>query len=173
MFLAFHEGAPNFRQPPFQLAGSHLGMVLTYEYGVKPATRSPLCENRKMRNLGLIGGMGPGSTVIYYQELARAGAGEMLLIHADIDYVLTAVAAGNHIALAGYFARLIERLARGGATLAAISAVTPHACIRELEKITPLPPRPKSVHAGIGAWRCSALASWWRHACSECWTASR
>jgi aspartate racemase len=92
-----------------------------------------------MRNLGLIGGMGPGSTVIYYQELARAGAGEMLLIHADMDYVLTAVAAGNHIALAGYFARLIERLARGGATVAAISAVTPHACIRELEKITPLP----------------------------------
>jgi aspartate racemase len=92
-----------------------------------------------MRNLGLIGGMGPGATVFYYQELARVGAGEMLLIHADMKYVLTEVAAGNYVALAGYFARLIERLARGGATVAAISAVTPHACIRELEKITPLP----------------------------------
>jgi aspartate racemase len=92
-----------------------------------------------MRNLGLIGGMGPGATVFYYQKLARAGAGELLLIHADMEHVLTEVAAGNHIALAGYFARLIDRLARGGATVAAISAVTPHACIRELEKITPLP----------------------------------
>jgi aspartate racemase len=92
-----------------------------------------------MRNLGLIGGMGPGATVFYYQELARAGAGEMLLVHADVQLVLAEVAAGNHVALAGYFARLIERLARGGATVAALSAVTPHACFRELEKITPLP----------------------------------
>jgi aspartate/glutamate racemase len=37
------------------------------------------------------------------------------------------------------FARLIDRLTRGGATFAVISAGTPHACIRELEKITPLP----------------------------------
>src|SRR5260370_39724479 len=93
-----------------------------------------------MRHLGHIGGMGPGSTVIYYKELAGAGAGEMLLIHADMDYVLTAVAAANYIALAGYFARLIERLARGGATVAAISAAAPHACIPGLEKSTPLPP---------------------------------
>ena len=41
--------------------------------------------------------------------------------------------------LAQYFARLIERLARGGAELAAISAVTPHICIRGLEKISVLP----------------------------------
>jgi aspartate racemase len=34
---------------------------------------------------------------------------------------------------------LIERLARGGAELAAIPAVTPHFCIRELEKISALP----------------------------------
>jgi aspartate/glutamate racemase len=34
---------------------------------------------------------------------------------------------------------LIERLARGGAELAAITAVTPHICIRELEKISALP----------------------------------
>jgi aspartate racemase len=34
---------------------------------------------------------------------------------------------------------LIERLASGGAEVAAIPAVTPHVCIRELEKLSVLP----------------------------------
>jgi len=36
-------------------------------------------------------------------------------------------------------ARLIERLAAGGAELAAISAISPHICIRELERLSALP----------------------------------
>jgi aspartate racemase len=92
-----------------------------------------------MRNLGLIGGLGPIATVHYYRELARAQAGEMLIVHADMDRVVGDVGRGDRIGLAAYFARLIERLAHGGAELAAISAVTPHICIRELEKISALP----------------------------------
>jgi aspartate racemase len=92
-----------------------------------------------MGNLGLIGGLGPVATVHYYRELAKAQAGELLIIQADMDRVLGDVKRGDRIGLAEYFARLIERLARGGADLAAISAVTPHLCIRELEKISALP----------------------------------
>ena len=92
-----------------------------------------------MRNLGLIGGLGPIATVDYYQKLAKAQAGEMLIIHADMPYGLQHVERGDLEGLARYFARLIERLKGGGADIAAISAVTPHICIRELEKITPLP----------------------------------
>jgi len=92
-----------------------------------------------MRTLGLIGGLGPGATVHYYRELAGANAGEMLFIHADMNRVLGDVARGDRDGLAAYFARLIERLARGGAEVAAISAITPHLCIRELQKISPLP----------------------------------
>jgi aspartate racemase len=92
-----------------------------------------------MRSLGLIGGLGPGATIHYYRELAAAQAGEMLLIHADMAFGLQHVERGDRAGLASYFARLIERMARGGADVAAISAITPHICIRELEKITPLP----------------------------------
>jgi hypothetical protein len=56
-----------------------------------------------------------------------------------MKYALSHVTSGDHAGLAAYFARLIERLAGGGAGIAAISAITPHICIRELEKITPLP----------------------------------
>jgi aspartate racemase len=92
-----------------------------------------------MRNLGLIGGLGPGATVFYYEQLVKAGAGELLIIHADMSYGLSLMEQSNYRALAEYFARIIDRMARGGAEVAAISAVTPHACIRELETISALP----------------------------------
>ena len=92
-----------------------------------------------MRNFGLIGGLGPLATIHYCRELTKADAGEMLVIHADMAHALQYVQRGDRQGLAEYFARLIERLARGGADYAAISAITPHICIRELEKITPLP----------------------------------
>jgi len=92
-----------------------------------------------MGNLGLIGGLGPVATIHYYRELVKAQAGEVLIIHADMEHALGYVKRGDRIRLAEYFARLIERLAHGGANLAAISAVTPHICIRELEKISALP----------------------------------
>jgi aspartate racemase len=92
-----------------------------------------------MRQLGWIGGLGPGATVHYYRELVKAGAGEALMVHADMGHALSHVTRGDRVGLADYFARLIERLARGGAEVAAISAITPHICIRELEKVSPLP----------------------------------
>jgi aspartate racemase len=92
-----------------------------------------------MRKLGLIGGLGPGATIHYYRELAKAQAGEFLIVHADMDRVRGDVERGDRDGLAAYFARLIERLARGGAEVAAISAVTPHICICELEKVSALP----------------------------------
>src|SRR6516225_7989740 len=92
-----------------------------------------------MRKLGLIGGLGPLATIHYYRELAKAQAGEMMIIHADMDRVVGHVQRGERAGLAEYFAGLIKRMADGGAEIAAISAITPHICIRELEKISPLP----------------------------------
>jgi aspartate racemase len=92
-----------------------------------------------MRNLGLIGGLAVGATMHYYRDLVRQGAGEMLIVNADLDRVLKAVGQNDRAGLAAYLGRLIERLANGGAEVAAISAVAPHMCIRELEKISVLP----------------------------------
>lgn len=92
-----------------------------------------------MRRLGLIGGLAVGATVHYYRELARLGAGEMVFIHADLPRVMGDVQRGDHVALAAYFSRLIDRLAAAGAEIVAISAVTPHICIRELEQVSALP----------------------------------
>jgi aspartate racemase len=92
-----------------------------------------------MRNLGMIGGLGPGATVQYYRKLTEARAGEMLIVQADMDRVVGHVQSGDRSGLAAYFAHLIGRLQRGGADIAVIPAITPHICIRELEPISPLP----------------------------------
>ena len=92
-----------------------------------------------MRKLGLVGGLGPGATLHYYRELSRLGAGEFLIIQADMQHGLSLIQRGDRKGLARYFGGLIERMARGGAEIAAISAVTPHFCIRDLIPISPLP----------------------------------
>jgi aspartate racemase len=96
------------------------------------------------RCIGLIGGLGVGATVLYYQELAKAHAGRgrvlnLVMAHADVNRVLGAAQMGDEDGLAEYLAGLIGRLASAGAEFAAIPAVTPHICIVELLKLSRLP----------------------------------
>jgi aspartate racemase len=96
------------------------------------------------RCIGLIGGLGVGATVHYYQELAKAHAARnrvlnLVMVHADMNRGLAMVQAGDRAGLAEYLAGLIAKLANSGAEFAVIPAVTPHICIRELQQISPLP----------------------------------
>ena len=93
---------------------------------------------------GLIGGLGPPSTVYYYRALldahaARGVQARLFIAHADMGHVLGLVAAGNQMGLAEYLASLLQALAQAGATFAAVSAVTPHLCMPELLSLSPLP----------------------------------
>jgi aspartate racemase len=96
------------------------------------------------RCIGLIGGLGVGAAVHYYQELAKAHAGRgrvlnLVMAHADVNRVLGAAQTDDRAGLAEYLAGLIARLASAGAEFAAIPSVTPHICIAELLKLSPLP----------------------------------
>jgi len=96
------------------------------------------------RCLGLVGGLGVGATIHYYEQLAAACQSRqeplrLLIVHADVTRVLSDVKDGNLAALAHYLAGLIRQLADGGADLAAIAAITPHICFPELAKISRLP----------------------------------
>ncbi len=96
------------------------------------------------RCLGLIGGLGPGATVHYYQELVKAHAAResvprLLVLHADLNRVLKHVEHGEVVGLAEYLSECVGRLADAGAEVAAIAAVTPHICAVELVSMCPLP----------------------------------
>jgi aspartate racemase len=99
---------------------------------------------RKVKCVGLIGGLGVGAAVHYYRRLAEAHdqhglALDLVMVHADVSLVLDYVRAGDREGLARYLVSFIDRLKAAGAELAVIPAVTPHYCVRELVAISPLP----------------------------------
>jgi len=96
------------------------------------------------RCLGLLGGVGVGAAVHYYEALAAAHAAQgkplpLVMVNADMPTGLGYVQAGELKGLATYLAELIARMRNAGAELAAIPAVTPHICFNELTPISPLP----------------------------------
>ncbi|MGB6941912.1 MAG: aspartate/glutamate racemase family protein [Bryobacteraceae bacterium] len=96
------------------------------------------------RCIGLIGGLGVGASVYYYQELAKAHTARgrvlnLVMAHAHVDRVLGAVQAGDKHGLASYLASLIARLKAAGAEFAVLPAVAPHIAIDELTELSPLP----------------------------------
>src|SRR5262245_64239460 len=90
-----------------------------------------------MACVGIVGGLGVGATVHYYENItkackARGVVPDLVIIHADVDYGQSLVRARKLDELAGYLASFIDRLARAGAVAAALPAVTPHICLAEL-----------------------------------------
>jgi len=99
--------------------------------------RSPRC-------LGLVGGLGVGATVHYYRALAKAHAARgmvmrMVMEHVDTRDVFGFMSSGDSVGLAHYFADSLGRLRAAGAEVAAVPAVAPHLCVRELTALSPLP----------------------------------
>jgi aspartate racemase len=94
--------------------------------------------------IGIVGGLGVGATVHYYEKItaackARDVVPDLVIVHADVDYGQGLVRAGKLDELADYIASFIERLAKGGADAAVLPAVTPHIAIAQLKERTRLP----------------------------------
>ena len=97
-----------------------------------------------MKRIGLIGGLGVGAGMYYYEKLAAAfvdrGAQPGLVVsHADIGRAYTMVQQGEMDALAAYLNEHLEMLAKAGCEIAAIAAVTPLICWPQLQPIAALP----------------------------------
>lgn len=98
-----------------------------------------------MATLGLIGGLGPESTVDYYrrihatwERLDPASAPAIVIDSLDVQRALRLVATDRG-ALVDYFLRSLQRLAGAGVDFAAISANTPHIVFDELSARSPVP----------------------------------
>ena len=94
--------------------------------------------------VGIVGGLGVGATVHYYEKItaackARGVVPDLAFVHADVDYGQALIRAGKLDELASYLATFIDRLGRAGADAAVLPAVTPHICIAQLRERTRLP----------------------------------
>ena len=101
-------------------------------------------DSPRPRCLGLVGGVGVGAAVHYYRELskaheARKAVFDVVMVNADMRRGVQFVERHDLRGLADYLASLVARMKCAGAELAAIPAVTPHICIREMIEVSPLP----------------------------------
>jgi aspartate racemase len=97
-----------------------------------------------MACVGIVGGLGVGATVHYYEKIAaackaRGVVPDLVIVHADVDRGQGLVRDGKLDQLADYLAAFIDRLGAAGAGAAVLPAVTPHICIAQLMKRTRLP----------------------------------
>ena len=95
-------------------------------------------------HLGLIGGIGPAATEFYYRHLVRAHAAagrslELTIVQAEVSDLVQSMADGAPDRQARIFLRLVERLRAAGAEAAAVTSISGHFCIRELQALSPLP----------------------------------
>ncbi len=100
-----------------------------------------------MKLIGIIGGIGPESTVDYYRlfisiyrERRPDGSYPPLLINSiDLAKALQLVGSNDLAGLTAYLLVEIRRLAQAGATHGLLSANTPHIVFDELQRASPIP----------------------------------
>lgn len=95
-------------------------------------------------HIGLIGGIGPAATELYYRGLvARHAAAkrpmELTIVHADVHDLARNAGEGAAQRQAEIFLGYVRRLQAAGAEAAAITSIGGHFCVRELEAFSPLP----------------------------------
>lgn len=100
-----------------------------------------------MKKIGLVGGTGPESTVMYYKDLnteidARTGGKampDMAIESVNFRRAWEYVCNEQYDLLADYLAEKVECLVAGGAEVVALTAVTMHVVFDELQKRASLP----------------------------------
>ena len=100
-----------------------------------------------MKTLGIIGGIGPESTIQYYrmiQALYRQrradGAYPSIIINSiDVQRVLALAEAGQLEDLVSYLSAELDRLVAAGADFGLLAANTPHVVFDQLAHSTPIP----------------------------------
>jgi aspartate racemase len=100
-----------------------------------------------MKTAGIIGGIGPESTVEYYtsiiaayRELNPDGSYPSFIINSvNLTKMIDLITAGRLAEVAEYLAGEIGRLARAGADFAALAANTPHIVFEEVRRDSPIP----------------------------------
>ena len=103
------------------------------------------CHLDKVKRAGIVGGLGPESTIDYYRRILDewkkhdpANAPPLIIDSLDPDRALYLVA-NDRDALIEYFADSVSRLVRGGADFIAITANTPHIIFDEIAARSPVP----------------------------------
>ena len=99
-----------------------------------------------MKTLGIIGGLGPESTIDYYKlivaayrEQTNGGYPAIIINSVDLNKARDLVTANALAELSEYLVAEVQRLARAGADFGLISANTPHIVFDEVRRQVSIP----------------------------------
>ncbi|MDX2435914.1 MAG: amino acid racemase [Acidobacteriota bacterium] len=101
-----------------------------------------------MKTIGLVGGMTPESTRVYYDLLIQGARQpgrdplrnpEIVIFSLNLTEVVQRQREGTRADVVHYLAAILERLGAAGAEVGALAANTPHAYLDEIRAATSLP----------------------------------
>ncbi len=100
-----------------------------------------------MKTVGIIGGIGPESTIEYYRliiasyrEQKRDGSYPSMIVNSiNLTGLLRLIEANDLAGMVEYLLSEIEKLARAGADFGLLAANTPHIVFDELNRQSPIP----------------------------------
>jgi aspartate racemase len=101
----------------------------------------------KMKTLGMIGGIGPESTIEYYRHLIAAyrsqepdGSYPAIVINSiNMKTLLDMIEADDRVKMVEYLVSEIQKLANAGAQCGLLAANTPHIVFDQIRERSPIP----------------------------------
>jgi aspartate racemase len=100
-----------------------------------------------MKTVGIIGGIGPESTIEYYRLLIASyrkqnpdsGYPSIIVNSIDLDKMIELITTGKLAEVADYLVNAVEKLVRAGANFGALASNTPHIVFDEVRARSSLP----------------------------------
>ena len=101
----------------------------------------------EVRSLGIVGGIGPESTIEYYRfildgyrrRVPDGSAPHIMIDSIDVNRGLAMLEANDLAGLADYISASVDRLVRAGAEVGLIAANTPHIVFDEVQGRSAIP----------------------------------
>jgi aspartate racemase len=117
-----------------------------------------------MKRIGIVGGIGPESTIEYYRLFMAAGHTDVTIDSVDVQQLLAWMQRAQLDPVADYLAAAVGRLAAGGAEVALLAANTPHIVFDRVASRAPIPMvsivAAACAHvAGLGMQRAALLGT--------------
>jgi aspartate racemase len=92
-----------------------------------------------MKTIGIVGGIGPESTIDYYRLLVAAGHPQIIINSVAVQSLLGMMLDGDTTGVADYLGAAVDQLAKAGADVAIIAANTPHVVFDEVQRRARIP----------------------------------
>jgi len=100
-----------------------------------------------MKSLGIVGGIGPESTIEYYRfildgyraRVTDGSAPHLIIDSVDVNRGIAMLVANDLAGLANYVSASVDRLMRAGAQVGLIAANTPHLVFDEVQQRAAIP----------------------------------